>query len=729
MKQRILPWLAAAAALAAALPARADVSLPKVFGSHMVLQRDRPIPVWGWAAPGEEVSVRLGDRPAVKATANGQGEWRVKLPALPAGGPFTLTVTGKNTVTLDDVLIGEVWLCSGQSNMEWPVGASLNFPQEAAAANLPQIRHIKVKCIAAPQPAKDVELNLPWQVCSPETVGNFTACGYFMARELYRELKVPIGLVNSSWGGTMIEPWTPPVGFDAVPSLEAFRRQILLADPRTGAYKEGIRNYLNTLEQWIQTARATVPKGEFVPPMPAFPAELQPLTRETQPSTLYNAMIHPLIPFAIRGAIWYQGESNHWDGMLYTDKMKALVNGWRQLWGQGDFPFYYVQIAPFNYGNEDPNAVATFWEAQAAAQAIPNTGMVVTNDIGDLNDIHPKNKQEVGRRLALWALAKTYGRKEVVCAGPVYRSMAVEGAKLRVRFDNARGGLVSRDGKPLTWFEIAGKGADDWVAAEAVIEGDSVLLSSPEVTEPTGVRFAWHRNAEPNLSNKEGLPAAAFRAGTVPPIDFTTLDLPEAQGYELVYALNLAKAGANITYDVDRRAQIRRPFDRIAYFLELRKPGEQKQYLFVSMDAFTDDLAKIGVPTVASQAVFQQPVTNLQVVSNVPGIVNGEGLAGNIEFWPHNYGPLNASGVPNASAEVWDFGDQYSDPVDGYGSMQVHNPEAKQTLFAFNNWKAGASADIGIGNSDLDARTRDWTFAANAGSYSRKTLRVLVRLK
>jgi sialate O-acetylesterase len=437
-------------------------------------------------------------------------------------------------------------------------------------------------------------------------------------------------------------------------------------------------------------------------------------------------MIHPLCPFALRGAIWYQGESNLGDGMRYADKMKALIAGWRQLWQEGDFPFYYVQIAPYNYGGK-PETEAELWEAQAAAQSIPNTGMAVINDIGDLEDIHPKDKQDVGHRLALLALAKTYGGENLVCSGPTFQSMKVEGDKLRVSFDHVGGGLASRDGKPLDWFEMIDADEGGFVKAGAQIDGVTVLLSAPGVQHPVALRYAWNMLAQPNLMNRDGLPAGAFRAGTAPKRDYLA-KVTEAKEYQLVYDLDLNKLSRNIQYETDNHDKIRRPFDRIAYLLELYHADGNTEYLYVSMDAFTGDLAKIGVPTFQCGGHFQQNVANLDVFSNVKGIVTGAGLAGgNIEFWPNNYAPANSANVPNASGEVFDFGDEPVDPADGYGSMQVHNHEARQTLFALNHWSEGAKADLGIGNQP--AGNPDWTFAANAGSYPAKRLRVLVRCK
>jgi sialate O-acetylesterase len=719
-------------ALASAASASAKVTLPSLFGSHMVLQRDQPLPVWGWADPGEQVSVQIGDQAAVTAVANSAGEWRVTLPKLAAGGPLTMKISGQNSLVLEDVLVGEVWLCSGQSNMEWTVSASLNFEQESAAANHPEIRHIKVPKSTASAPARDFQGE--WQVCHPQTVGSFTACGYFMARELNKVLKVPVGLVNASWGGTRIEPWTPPNGFAQVPGLEDIRQKVAKAGPSGAEFKAGLGKYLDTLEGWARGARQSLEQSKSPAPMPPFPPDFTPLGERanphTEPTTLYNAMIHPLVPFAMRGAIWYQGESNHVEGRLYTAKMKALVAGWREVWG-AEFPFHYVQIAPFAYGNEPAAILAEFWEAQAEALSIPNTGMVVTSDIGDYNDIHPRNKQEVGRRLALLALKNTFGQTNVMASGPSFKSMDMEGGKLRLHFDHIGSGLASRDGKPLSHFEIIGKDTD-WTPARAVIDGKSVLVSSDLVKEPAAMRFAWHKAAVPNLMNKEGLPASAFRAGKVPVIDILALKVPESKEFQLLYAYDLTRQGQQPVPGEDRSAQIGGPVDRVAYYLELRKDDQPAKWVFVSMDAFTDDLGKLGIPTPASRAKFQMQVSRMNVLSSEASVTAGQGLTGNIEFWPHNYAAVNAAGVPNASNEVWDFGDSIDQLEDGYGSMQVHNAAARQTIFALNNWKSGPGADIGIGNSGPEGnaqRTLDWTFNGNAHEYATRQLKVLVRLK
>lgn len=713
-------------ASALALPTFADIRLPKIFGDNMVLQRNRPLPIWGWAEPGEQVIVKfLGQIDST--SANTQGEWKVELPPTQAGGPHVLTVTGTNSIELQNVLVGEVWLCSGQSNMEMGVSLCLNPEAEIGAANYPQIRLFQIPKKLSAEPQTDIEAD--WHLCTPEMTakggwGGFSAAAYYFGRHLQRELDVPIGLIQAAWGGTRIEPWIPPAGFAAVPAVHGIYEQLQLQNPRSDLYKARLGDVLDEVEAWLNAARAARQSEEPVPEMPTYPPELLPPNGPQQPAVLYNAMIHPLVPFALRGAIWYQGESNHTEGMHYTKKMKALIRGWRGLWPNGEFPFYYVQIAPYSYGDEASDVLPKFWEAQTAALEIPHTGMAVIHDVGDLNDIHPKNKQEVGRRLALVALAKTYNQ-EVIYSGPLYRSMQIKGDKIHLRFDHG-GGLKTRDGATPNHFAVIDRERGGFVKANAKIVGDEVVVSAPSVEYPVAVRFAWHKLAEPNLVNAAGLPAAPFRAGVVPQRDRLKMEVPEAADYYLVYDLDLANLGADIHYDIDNSAAITAPFDRIAYFVELQHSDGGTRFLYVSLDAFTDDLKMIGVPTLASGAHFQQPVTRMNIWSNT-GIHNGIGLeGGHIEFWPNNYTAANSSAVPNASQHSYDFGDQPIDPTDGYGSMQIHNATTEQTLFAINHWRRGERADIGIGNR-ADKHS-DWTFAGNAQSYSAKRLRVLVRL-
>jgi len=706
---------------------QADVRLPRVFSHHMVVQRDRPVTVWGWAQPGEAITVELAES-SRGARADERGDWVAVLPALAAGGPHTLTVKGANTIRLDDIMVGEVWICSGQSNMEMGVASCRDAQAEIAAAEHPNIRLLMVPNRWTPTPQNDQEG--VWKRCSPQAVaeggwGGFSAAAYYFGRELHQRLQVPIGLIDATWGGTRIESWTPPEGFAEVPALQRDSERVQLGDPRTRPHKQRLSQTIEGVEQWLAAARQALSQSSLVPPLPSYPDELHP-PRDVQHATaLYNGMIHPVAPFALRGAIWYQGESNSGEGRLYTERMKALIGGWRAVWRMPDLAFYYVQIAPFNYGG-NPEVIGEFWEAQAEAQQVPHTGMVVINDIADLKDIHPTNKQDVGRRLAQCALARAYRQPGVPSSGPVFKSLAQEGETLRVTFDHVGRGLASRDGKPLSWFEVIDADEGGFVAASARLDGASVVLSAPGVKRPAAMRFAWSMLAEPNLMNSDGLPAGAFRAGTVPLRDLLAMKVPEAREYQLVYDLDLAALGADITYAVDNSRRIQRPFDRVAYFLELQTPDRNTQYVYVSMDAFTDDAAKLGVPTFRSGVCVQRTAANLNVYSNVKGVTTGSGLAGgNIEFWPGNYGTANSGNVPSASAEVYDFGDQPSDPADGYGSMQVHRHDARQTLFAINHWREGKGADLGIGNQPTGNPA--WTFAANAGTYPAKRLRVLVR--
>ncbi|MFH1568765.1 MAG: sialate O-acetylesterase, partial [Gemmatimonadota bacterium] len=543
--------------------AAADVRLPAIFGDHMVLQQQQPIRVWGWAEPGEQVTVHLG-RHRARATADAGGRWQVELPARKAGGPTRLVVEGANRLELTDVLVGEVWIGSGQSNMQMSVQAVDDAGLEIEAADHPRIRLFTVPRVPAFSPQEDVVGT--WQVCSPETVPGFSAVAYFFGRQIHRELGVPVGLVNSSWGGTIIEAWMDRgalegAGLEAerlgaidearsrLPDLErqkaAIRAAMLQAlgddGPASPALDDAGWRQMETPTTWEQGGlpgydglvwfrkQVEVPAGwaghdlvlhlgpvdeiddtffngvrvgglgSFEPrvtdywddprvytipgklvaaganllavrcidgagagglwgaeakdmvlvPADAAPDEVHPVSvagpwryragpqlvtvpelgNPNQPTVLYNAMIHPLIPLSLRGALWYQGESNRGQGLEYELRMRALIGGWRGLWGLGDFPFLYVQLAPFRYGS-DPELLGAIWEAQRRVLAVPNTGMAVTTDIGNLADIHPTNKQEVGRRLALWALARTYGRQDLVYSGPLVAGAAAEGSSL-----------------------------------------------------------------------------------------------------------------------------------------------------------------------------------------------------------------------------------------------------------------------------------------------------------
>lgn len=447
----------------------AETKLPKLFSDGMVLQRQAPIRVWGWDTPGTKVQVALGSQTA-SATTGDDGKWIVTLPAVEAGGPWELKINGTDSLQFVDVWAGDVWLCSGQSNMEWPVSASMNAAEEIKNGNHPMIRHLKVQHRPAATPQDDIPSD-GWKVASSETVGGFTAVGYYFARHLRTEIDVPIGLIGSNWGGTRIEPWTPPVGFKGVAKLKS------------------ITDRLEDLPE-------TRPDGNI---------------NHQSPLALYNGMIHPFIQMPIKGAIWYQGESNNGEGMLYRDKMEALINGWREVWQQPELPFYFVQLAPFTY-NANPVNLAGIWEAQTAALEIPHTGMAVTVDITDLKDIHPTNKQDVGKRLALWALAKTYNQDSVY-SGPLYAGSKVDGSSMVIDFQHA-GKLATSNGEAVNELLIAGKDRRFFPAVGEIIGSDGnyqLRVSSKEVAAPVAVRFAFHQLAQPNLVGEQGLPAGPFR--------------------------------------------------------------------------------------------------------------------------------------------------------------------------------------------------------------------------
>ena len=479
----------------------ADVKLPAVFSSNMVLQREIQVPVWGWADPGEEVTVNFsGQSNTVKADAD--GKWMVKLSAMPAGGPFEMTVRGNNTVTFTNVMVGEVWICSGQSNMEFHLEDSQGAREEIKKATNSNIRLFQIPETISAKLKDDVEAS--WMVCSPNFADNFSAVAYYFGKTINNQINVPIGLIQSAYGGSKIEPWMTIEAFKQVPSLNSAVEYINGSDE---VYRRHVAEALNDLENYLPIAKKTFEAGEQVPVPRKWP--VHPLERDKQqPTCLFNGMINPIVPFAIRGAIWYQGEANCDDGMLYYDKFKAMLASWRSRWGQGNFPFYFVQLAPYIYG--DSEQLPLFWEAQTACLQIPNTGMAVTVDIGDTIDIHPKNKQDVGKRLALWALAKDYGMEDLVYSGPSYKSMEINGKKAYISFEHVGKGLRSRDGEALSWFSIAGEDKE-FYPAKAKIKCEKVVVSSKQVDNPVAVRFGWDQIAEPNLSNKESLPALPFR--------------------------------------------------------------------------------------------------------------------------------------------------------------------------------------------------------------------------
>jgi len=497
--------------------ASAEVKLPGVFGDHMVLQREVALPVWGWADPREKVTVTIAGQTKT-ATADGAGKWSLKLDALKAGGPHVLKVQGRNTVERSDVLVGEVWLCSGQSNMQMSVGGVLNKDAEIAAADYPQIRMMTVARKTAQEPQSDCGGD--WRACSPKTVAGFSAAGYFFGRELHKQLGVPIGLIDSSWGGTPIQAWTSVKAHEAEPPLrpmvEGFKKS--LAGYASEKAKE---QYQKQLAEWEAAAAKAKEEGKpFTRGKPNMPGD--PGLSPNSPGRLYNGMIAPLAPYAIRGAIWYQGESNAGNAALYGVQLRTMITNWRQDWGEGDFPFISVQLPNFMAPQQKPSEMGG-WplirEQFLKSLEQKNVGIAVTIDVGEANDIHPRNKQEVGKRLAMWALAKTYN-KDVVACGPLYKSMTYDNPeierseKIAIRFDYVGGGLVAK-GDKLKGFAIAGEDKKFvWAEANIVHLGpgdDEVTVWNREVRRPVAVRYGWANNPDCNLYNKAGLPASPFR--------------------------------------------------------------------------------------------------------------------------------------------------------------------------------------------------------------------------
>ncbi len=491
-------YIAVFVILISAMPmARAEVTLPGVLADHMVIQRDKPVHLWGSADPGEQVTVIFRGHQGT-TSADGLGRWSLYLPPVDAGGPFTLTIQGKNTFTFTDVLVGDLWIASGQSNMEfpmmktnWSLGVQ-NTQQEISAANYPKLRLYHVENSSSDYPMQDVPAKT-WTSCTSQSVADFSAVAYFFGRELLEKEKVPIGLIETDWGGTPAEAWT---------SLEALSSNSSLM-PVFAARAEMMRNQATTLLQQKaekQQQDAAVAAGK--PPI-TFPWHPDP--NSWAPAGLFNAMIAPFVPLPIRGVIWYQGESNTGDkyAPIYSNLFQTMIQDWRSHWAQGDFPFLFVQIANYSGSGDWP----LVREAQRKTLALANTGMAVTIDIGDPNNIHPRDKQDVGHRLALWARVLTYG-EHIQDSGPLFRQAVPQGKEMRVWFDHARSGIQAKGGE-LHGFEVAGADGK-FLPATARVDGNTVLASNAAIPAPIYVRYGWAANPECNLYNAEDLPASPF---------------------------------------------------------------------------------------------------------------------------------------------------------------------------------------------------------------------------
>ena len=468
MKKHLIPLLI----FTFSISSFAQIHLPSFISDNMVLQQNFEAPIWGWADPGTHISISPSwDNTNYQTSADYNGNWFVKIATPSAGGPYSIII---NKDTLVNVMIGEVWVCSGQSNMQWALNQSENADEEVQNANYPEIRLFYAARDNARSPNKDVYGQ--WDECKPKVASTFSAVAYYFGRELFKKLHVPIGLLHFSWGGSTVQAWTNPEVLKTTPEGKYYLEK----------FKEKIKN---------------TPPGEL-------PRNYR------DPGANFYGLIKPLIPYGIRGVIWYQGENNVFEHQLYRNSFETMIKDWRDEWGEGDFPFYFVQLAPYNYSQKLVGAALR--DAQRKSLDIPNTGMVVTLDIGNPDNIHPKDKMDVGKRLSLWALAKTYDEKNIVYSGPIYKSMKIvrqtpngEISKIRITFDHIGSGLYCR-GEKLTCFTIAGSDSI-FYPANAVIDNNTILVSSDEVKNPVAVRFAFENTDEPNLFNKEGLPASTFR--------------------------------------------------------------------------------------------------------------------------------------------------------------------------------------------------------------------------
>ncbi|HVJ68374.1 MAG TPA: sialate O-acetylesterase [Caulifigura sp.] len=491
-------------------PALANVKLPAIFSSQMVLQRGMPVPVWGWADPGEEVTVTFqSQKKSVKADAD--GKWMVKLDALTVGEPATLVVKGKNQVAFDDVLIGDVWICSGQSNMEWSINAAIDPDLESLASKNNKLRLFHLQKAVSTTPKTDCVGK--WVAAGPDTVGGFSAVAYYFGRQLQQTLDVPVGLINTSWGGTRAEAWTSEAG---MASRGEFKPIMEWWEKAEKEYPEKKKAYDEAFEKWKKESAEAKDSGKKAPAQPQPP--MDPQATPHRQTNLYNAMIAPIVPYAVKGAIWYQGESNAGRAEQYRTLMAALIKSWRDAWKQGDFPFYQVQLANFMAKKDEPgdSAWAELREAQViSSEAAAPGGVACIIDIGTAKDIHPKNKQDVGKRLARLALVDLFGYAgKVARSGPTYRSMDIKDGKIVLHFDNlgegGLKGLASYYGEPLTGFSIAGEDRK-FVWGDAKIEGETVVVSSDKVPSPVAVRYNWADNPSGNLYNRVMLPAYPFR--------------------------------------------------------------------------------------------------------------------------------------------------------------------------------------------------------------------------
>ncbi|MDD4816631.1 MAG: sialate O-acetylesterase [Victivallaceae bacterium] len=708
-----------------------EVKLNGLFSDNAVLQRNKPIAVFGAAGPGEKVTVSLNGATA-EAVAGKNGRFSAELPEMAAGGPYTLTVSGRdNTVSAENVMVGEVWLCSGQSNMWWTVELNTDGKDVLKACADPGLRLLNIPQVSAAEPAAD--FNAVWQTCDEKSLAGFSAVGYFAAKRLREKLNVPVGVINASWSGTRIEPWISPDAFlrsdDARWNL---KKELLMARDSGGNFRRQLlENYIDDHKAWGKKALRSAKKHEAVEAPPAYPWQLAAPVGLGDPAVIWNGMVAPLAPYTIAGVFWYQGEANLWDAAVYGDLMKLWVSGWRRAFKSGDkLPFYFVQLAPFNSQSE-PDVLPKMWECQTAfALKADGVEMVEINDTDSVDDIHPKDKRPVGRRLADKALKYTYGFDVGNVDSPRFAKAEFKADHAVLRFDNTTHLEAVPGGSAV--FEIA-DAAGRWTpaAVEPGSEAGSLILRPADGGRPVAARYGWNKSAVASIRDAASkLPLGAFRCGRIPARGMVDRLAPQLTDYTLVYRFSPAAGlidGNTQTANYEYAAVPDKPFSRVAVFAHLlpKSGGGDGAFVAIEMDAYAGDVSGIGLPTAGSGGKYIGEVKNVTVSSNVPGVVTGTFADGfNLECFPGNYTAPNRLAVPGASDAVFDFGDNPSDGA-GYGSYQFHNFAAKQTVFAFNAWTNGPGSDIGIGSNP--SGNPDWTFAKNAGGYGAAYILVLVK--
>jgi len=476
----------------------AEVSQPSIFSDHMVLQREHNNPIWGQADTGETVTVSINGQ-SHETKADEAGKWRLELEPMPAGGPYEMIVSGTNTLTYTDVLVGEVWMCSGQSNMQWSVNRSNHADLEIASANHPQIRLLTVPLVGRQEAQDDFEGQ--WEICSPETIENFSAVGYFFGRRLNDTLGVPIGLIDNAWGGSSAEAWIPTEMLESDPMFADRAKEV---QAKAAAYTDEMQN------EKIAEFKAWEAAGK---PEPRLRWPRDPRYDQHRPGNIYNGMLHPTIGYGMRGVIWYQGESNAGRADQYTELMTKVITNWRDVWGQGDFPFYWVQLADFKNETDTPQSGgwAFLREAQTdTLETLDNVGQAVIIDVGEGRDIHPRDKQTVANRLARHALAKDYGY-DMASESPRYSDMEVKDNAIILTFDHIDEGLYSFDTTEVLGVTIAGEDMQFVNAKAEIIAKDQLKVWSDEIESPVAVRYAWADNPVVNLYDRNGLPVTPFR--------------------------------------------------------------------------------------------------------------------------------------------------------------------------------------------------------------------------